>query len=144
MTNVERVLDLFRGDLNCSQAILTVFGEPFGMDRETARRLGRPFGAGMGRMAGTCGALTGAMMVLGLARDQADEKEAKNDVYRYVRELVKRFEERHTTSVCRELLGADLSTEKGMEKARKEKLVARLCPTYVKDAAKILETMLSR
>ena len=73
MNNVERTVDLFASGLNCSQAILTVLGEPYGLDSEMAARLGRPLGGGMGRLSLTCGAVTAAVLVLGLAKDDPDE-----------------------------------------------------------------------
>ena len=65
MNNVEKTVDLFSTGLNCSQAILTVFGEPYGLDAEMAAKLGRPLGGGIGHMAKTCGAISAAGTGLG-------------------------------------------------------------------------------
>ncbi len=78
MNNVEKTADLFPSRLNSSQAMLTVFGESYGLDCEMAEKLGRPFGGGMGHIARTCGAGTGAVLVLGLAKDHQDEGEGSN------------------------------------------------------------------
>lgn len=78
MNNVKKTVDLFPSRLNCPQAMLTVFGESYGLDSEMAEKLGRLFGGGMGHMAGTCGAVTGAVLVLGLAKDHEDEGEGSN------------------------------------------------------------------
>ncbi|MBM3301334.1 MAG: C_GCAxxG_C_C family protein, partial [Deltaproteobacteria bacterium] len=91
MNNVERAVDFFASGLNCSQAMLTVFGEPCGLDSEMAERLGRPLGGGMGRMARTCGAVTAAVLVLGLAKNHQDEGEARKVSYSHVQELFRRF-----------------------------------------------------
>jgi C_GCAxxG_C_C family probable redox protein len=143
MNRTERAVHLFENGLNCSQAILAVFGEPHGIDIETAKRLGRPLGGGLGRLGLVCGAITGAVAALGIAQSgPADEGQARNDVARSVQELVHRFEERHGTTLCRGLLGADMSTDAGMKKIREEKLVAIHCPGFVKDAAAILSELL--
>jgi C_GCAxxG_C_C family probable redox protein len=143
MERIERVVQLFENGLNCSQAMLVVFGEPHGLDIETAKRLGRPLGGGMGRLGRVCGAVSGAIMVLGLAQQAAmDEGEARNDIARLIQELVRRFEERHGTTLCNGLLGADMSTEAGMRKIKEEQLVPRLCPAFVRDAAEILSELL--
>ncbi|MCX5873349.1 MAG: C-GCAxxG-C-C family protein [Deltaproteobacteria bacterium] len=142
MNNVERTVDLFASGLNCSQAILTVFGELYRLNPEMAERLGRPLGGGMGRMARTCGAVTGAVLVLGLAKDHHDEGEARKISYSYVQELFRRFEALHGTTECRSLLGADMSTEAGLKKVQDDKLVSKLCPEFVRDAASILEKLL--
>jgi C_GCAxxG_C_C family probable redox protein len=141
MNRIEKAEELFNQGLNCSQAMLTVFGSPFGIDPERAKQLGRAFGGGMGRLALTCGALTGAVMVLGLAKDHPVEAEARELSFGKVRELFQRFEARYGTTLCKELLGADLSTEEGRQKAKEDKLVSKVCPGLVKEVAGILDSM---
>ena len=94
-------------------------------------------------MALTCGALTGAVMVLGLAKDHPVEADARELSYEKVRELFQRFEARHGTTVCKELLGADLSTEEGRQKAKEDKLTSKVCPGLVKEVAGILGSILN-
>ena len=145
MTKTERAVHLFQNGLNCAQAILTVFGEPYGVDEQMAKRLGRPLGGGLGRMGLTCGAITGATLVLGLTqRAGRDEAEARTEVGRSVQEFIRRFEKRHGSSLCRDLLGADMSTEPGAKRIKEEKLVAQVCPGVVRDAAEILSEILDR
>jgi C_GCAxxG_C_C family probable redox protein len=143
MNKVEKTVDLFSSGLNCSQAMLTVFGEPYGLDAEMATNLGRPLGAGMGCLARTCGAVTAAVLVLGLAKDHQDEAEARKASYSCVQDLFGRFEALHGTSECKHLLGTDMSTDEGLKKARQEKLVRKVCPPFVRDAASILEELLN-
>lgn len=140
--DVKKTVDLFRNGLNCSQAMLTVFGEPYGIDAGTAMNLGRPLGGGMGHMAHICGALTAAVLVLGMAKDTPEEGEARRLSQSTVQELFRRFEERHGSILCKKLLGADMSTAEGHRKIRKEKLVAKMCPVFVRDAAHILSELL--
>ena len=112
------------------------------MDRETALRLARGFGSGMG-LGKTCGALTGVFMILGLkVQDAKDEKEARYKTYDLVREFVRRFEAIHRTTRCSDLLGVDMATEAGRKEAQDRKLFKTLCPVYVHDASVILAEML--
>jgi C_GCAxxG_C_C family probable redox protein len=143
MHRVEKTVDLHKnGGLNCSQAILTTFGESFGMDREMAKLLGRPWGGGMGHLGMTCGYLTGAVLVLAQAINNKDELQARRDSFKAVQELFRRFQERHGTFLCKELLGADFSTKEGTKKIREEQLIAKHCYEYGKDVAEILEELL--
>jgi len=143
MDAAQKAVHLFENGLNCSQAILTAFGEPHGIDSESAKKLGRPWGGGVGRMGRICGAVTGAIMVLGLAQSRRqDEAEARNDICASIRELVRRFEQRHGTAVCKDLLGADFSTEEGRRKIKEEKLVKNICPKFVESAVGILAELL--
>jgi len=94
---------------------------------------------GMGR---ECGAVTGAMLVLGFKVQEAStEKETRYRVYDLVRELVRLFEKKHGTIVCKDLLGVDVGTPEGRDKAVKDGLFRTLCPGYVRDAAQILSDM---
>jgi C_GCAxxG_C_C family probable redox protein len=143
MNATQKAVHLFGNGLNCSQAILTAFGEPYGLDPENAKKLGRPWGGGLGRLGQICGAVTGAVALLGYTQSGAqDEAEARDAIYASVQELVGRFEECNGTSVCRELLGADFQTEEGQRKIKEEMLVKKLCPKFVEDVGTILEKLL--
>jgi C_GCAxxG_C_C family probable redox protein len=121
--------------------MLAGFGELYGLDRSTAFKLARAFGSGMG-MGRECGAVTGAMMILGFKVQEAStEKETRYRVYDLAKELVRLFEEKHGTIMCKDLLGADLGTLEGRDKAIKNNLFRTLCPGFVRDAAQILSDM---
>ena len=110
MNRVEKAVLLFRAGHACSQAILTAYGPTLGLDETLALKIACPFGGGMARMGGTCGAVTGAFMVIGLkhGRVSATDEQAKEKTYEIVREFVERFTSRNGSMVCRELLGYDL------------------------------------
>jgi C_GCAxxG_C_C family probable redox protein len=141
----EQAVNVFKEGSNCSQAIISVYAEDFGLSRENALKISRGFGGGMGRMAQTCGAVTGAFMVLGLKYGNADihDKEAKERIYGLVREFACRFENRNSSIVCRELLGCDISKPEGAAAAKENGLFASVCPKLVGDAAEILEEMMN-
>jgi len=146
MNRIQKTSELQRnGGLNCSQAIITSFGEQFGIDPEAAKIIGRPWGAGIGQLAETCGYLTGAVQILAYAFDQHDEIKARSDVFRAVQELFKRFEKKRGTTKCRELLGADFSTTDGLLKIKTEELVKKICCSadgIGSDVAEILEDII--
>ncbi len=144
MTRVEEAVACFQGGCSCSQAILATYGPLFGMDRQTALKVAAGFGGGMGRMADTCGAVTGAFMILGLkwGGATAEEKETKERVYGLVRQFAARFRVRNGSLACRDLLGCDISSAEGLGLARKRNLFRTRCPKIVQDAAEILEELL--
>ena len=117
-----------RGDTevhyNCAQAVLIPFREVCGVDRETARNLGAHFGSGM-RCGGMCGAVTGALMVLGMA--EADEAATMA--------LLRKFREKNGALNCAELLKA----AKDRGEARKPH-----CYRMVYDAVELLEEQLAQ
>ena len=143
MEKAERTVDLqINGGLNCAQAILTVYGEPVGINPEQAKLLGRPWGGGTGGLGKTCGYITGAILAIAHGKNDSDEDCARKDTKMAVQELLRRFEVRFGSLKCKELLGADMSTEEGARKIKAEKLVARHCPEIGRTVAKILEELL--
>jgi C_GCAxxG_C_C family probable redox protein len=134
----------FADGFSCSQSIASTFGVDYGMSREQLLKVSGGFGAGMARLAETCGAVTGAFMVIGLkhGRSRLNDLKSKELTYELVREFARRFKARNGTIVCRELLGCDLGTAEGMKAAHDKNLISTRCPKFVKDAAEILEEML--
>ena len=144
MSKVEQAVERFGKGFNCSQAVLGSYREQFGLDCENALKVATGFGGGM-RMAETCGAVTGAFMVLGLkfGNITAEDKTAKAKTYEKVEEYTTRFIARNGSIMCRDLLACDISTPEGMKKAQKDGLFDSVCPKMVRDAAEILEEILT-
>ena len=84
---------------NCCQAVLLAFEDKLPLDRDTLLALGSAFGSGMGGMKGTCGALTGAEMVLGLLGYRG------SSMNKYSRELFAEFEARCGAAACIDIKG---------------------------------------
>ena len=112
------------GSHNCAQAIVCTYADRIGLDDATARNVGNAFAAGMGNMEGTCGALVGAGIVLGMAtKDKAQSMKA-------MRQVMTQFQQRNGATQCRLLKGV----------GTKEPL--RECPDCVADVAEFLEMQL--
>jgi len=130
--------ELFRSGFNCSQAIVAVFSEEHGFPAETALKIAYPFGRGMGGCGHTCGALTGAMMVIGMKYGTADRYEP--DKMKLAREKTRRlieiFESEHGTTLCNDLTGFDQRKLNGPE------LMAML-PHFHNTCRKFLETVVT-
>lgn len=103
MTKSEAALEAFRDGFNCAQAVLGAFSGGFGLDENAALRIAAGFGAGLGRRRELCGAVSGAVMVLGL-RYGNGAKESNGAVYQKVQELTGLFLQEKGTLVCSELL----------------------------------------
>ncbi len=143
MTRIEEAVAYFKEGYSCSRSIMAAYGPTVGVDRNTALKIASGFGGGMGRLAETCGAVTGAFMVLGLKfGSAASDREAKETVYTQVREFAERFKACHGSLLCRDLLGCDLSMPDGFALAQENKLSSTVRPPYVETAAKILEEIM--
>ena len=145
MNTGDRAVRCFTEDgLSCSQSIMCVFRERCGLDAPTAVKLGRAFSAGMG-LGSTCGAVTGALMVLGFKIDEVrdPEKPDRDAIRELAREFARRFQQAHGSVECRQLLGVDLGTEEGYSAARARNLFKTACPAFIQTAAVILADILA-
>ena len=131
--------------MNCSQSVLSVFCSEFGLERNPALRLAMGFGGGMGRTGKTCGAVTGAYMVLGLSQrlNVNNPRESIEKTYKSVHEFNRKFQALRGSLICKELIGYDLNTPEGLIEARNRNIFSTVCPNIVSDSVKILEAMLS-
>ncbi len=144
MSKPEEALYCFNETFNCSQAVFAAYAPEMGLDRETALKVAGAFGGGMGRMGETCGAVTGAFMLIGLKYGQTNtgDEAAKDRTYQFVREFVERFKKRNRSIMCRELLGVHIGTPEGSQAFKERGLKNAVCAKLVRDAAEIMEEML--
>ena len=145
MDRVNKAVQLFNSGFNCSQAVLAAFADTAGIDESTALKAASGFGGGIGCTGGTCGSLTGAVLVMGLRCGTADaaDKTTKLEVYRKVRLLTEEYKLRAGSTICRDLMGFDMSTAEGQLAAKAPRAFDR-CDDFVRIAAEILEEMLSK
>ena len=138
-TSVERFL---QGN-GCSQAVLTRYCEQLGLDELTALKISSGFPGGM-QMAGICGAVTGAYMVLGLkyGNQESSQSSGRKRVYEAVAEFARQFKERNNTLDCSDLLGCNIMTPEGKEIADQKDLFKKVCPKFVEDASQILQAIM--
>ncbi len=152
--SAERAVELFEQGFNCAQSVLAGCGEGCGLDRRTSLAVAEAFGGGMGGMGLTCGAVTGALMVIGLryagltpeqdAPSQAPGRSAsRRESAQLARRFRQAFEARNGSICCRELLGCDISTPEGHRQAAERGLFREVCPKMVRDAAEIVERILA-
>ena len=96
-TRSDIAVEKFLAGYNCAQAVLYSFCDDLHFDKDTALRLTCGFGAGMARKQGTCGAITGGIIAIGLkhGRGEGQDRTPTEETYRKVRELIWQFESEH-------------------------------------------------
>jgi C_GCAxxG_C_C family probable redox protein len=134
----------FEKGFSCAPAVVSTYGQQFGLGEELALKISCGFGGGIGRMGRTCGAVTGAVMVIGLKHGQTDvaDEESRQETHRLVKEFISKFTALHGSVECRELIGYDLSNPRELRAARKSGVFESKCAGFVYDAACILEDVL--
>lgn len=111
------------------------------MDFETGLKLSSSFGGGMGRLREVCGAVSAMFMIAGLKYGYI---EPNNDVikqahYERIQSLAAKFEEKHKTIICREILGLPKGKDTPVPSKRtKEYYQTRPCEKCIADAAQII------
>lgn len=109
---------------NCAQAVIATYADMVGITEQQAMNLGNAFGSGMGNMEGTCGALTGAAIIVGLAT--GDKLRSR----KVMTKIMTEFQERNGATQCRLLKGVGTGQ------------VLRSCEGCVADASELLENEL--
>ena len=117
---------------NCAQAVACTYCDLFGYKEEDVFRMTEGFGLGMGCMAGTCGALSGAVLLAGLKNSdgQINAPKTKGKTYKLSRQLLERFQERCGSTICAELKGVTTGAPE------------HSCADCIMDAAAIVENVL--
>ena len=131
-TRVEETTLRHQKGYNCAQAVACTYCDLVGLDEETMFRVTEALGLGMGGMEGTCGAVSGACVLVGLKNSggDLDNPTTKGATYKLSREIVRQFIEQNGSSICKELKGAETGK------------VLRPCSDCIRDAALIAERVL--
>jgi C_GCAxxG_C_C family probable redox protein len=144
LSKAEEAKKQFEKGFSCAPAVLSTYSEQLGLEKTSALKIACGFGGGIGRTGRTCGAVTGAVMVIGLKYGQvnlADEK-SRQKTHKLVKEFIDRFTAVHGSIECRELISYDLSDSAELKLARESEVFGNKCPGFVYDAARILDDVL--
>ena len=132
-SKTDKAVELFKSGVYCSPAVLVAFCEEYGMDVDTASKVSCGLNSGC-RCAEICGALSGAILVVGLKYgDRPEICNVKTE------ELVKAFRDKHGDVTCKGILACDISTPDGMDDAVSRNLFTTLCVDLVETASSVLE-----
>jgi C_GCAxxG_C_C family probable redox protein len=144
MTKADEAVALFKQGFNCSQAVLAVFGPDYGLDQGTATRVAQGFGAGVARTDDICGAVSGAIMVIGLRYGGAwaDDSAAREKTYTAVEEFIRDFTQRNNAVAYTALLGYNLSDPHQYAEAKELKVFPARCPGFVREAVELVEKVI--
>lgn len=139
----ELAMEYHHQGYNCAQSVLLAFGDLTGLDQEACKAVALGFGAGMGRLQKTCGAVTGAIMVIGaLSFDDADLMGTKEVAYARTRDFVAAFEAARGNAECLRLLGFNLQDKDMAGWARDHGYLERICGPCIMDSCRLLEQQL--
>ncbi|HPC38093.1 MAG TPA: C-GCAxxG-C-C family protein [Exilispira sp.] len=135
----------FLDGFNCAQSVLLTFNDLIKTDEKVLLRLASSFGGGMGKMQFTCGAVSGAYMVLGyfFGKTEKEDKKALEKNYMLVREFKDKFTKNFGSENCKELIKCDLLSEEGRKYFIENKIGSTVCANLVVKSVEILEEILN-
>ncbi len=139
----QKSLELFNSGFWCAESVLLALAEEQGIQSDLLPRIATGFCSGMARTCGQCGAVSGAIMAIGLANGRRVPTDPVDPSYVLVHELMLRFVERFGSANCQELIGVDFRTPEGQATFREQHLVER-CKEYVQGAAEIASALLEQ
>ena len=141
--HAERAVDYYGRNFNCTQGVFTTYAIEHGLDEKLALKLATNFGGGA-RKGEMCGAVSGALMVLGLlyGHSESDDFDTKAKAYAMSEEYMNRFIKKNGSAVCRELLGYDLSRPDEKAIIIEKNLFRTVCPDMIRSAVEILDEMI--
>jgi len=141
---VKIAIEAFETGNNCAQSVVKAFAKDLKIYESQALQMASAFGGGMGKLQKTCGAVTGAFMVIGLKNSlaiQLDE-ERKDKTNQMIQAFEKYFVESHDSSQCKDLINCDLNTEEGQQYYQQKNLGEKVCQNCIFSAVRILEEVM--
>ena len=134
-------LAYWQGGLFCAESVAVALARRQHVDTSLLPAIASGFCGGMGHTRGPCGAMTGAVIGLGLAFGRSGPGDSTDRVYRAVASLVEQFTKEFGSTACAELVGCDLATEEGQRKFREDGLRER-CAVFTRRAAQMASDLI--
>jgi C_GCAxxG_C_C family probable redox protein len=140
-SRIDKAIACHAQQFNCAQAVFSTYAPALGISELDSLKMSAGFGGGMGRLQEVCGAVTGALMLIGCKYGMVNpgDVEAKEETYARVKDFARRFTSVHGTISCRTLLGCDLNTEEGKALFTKNDLANSVCKRCIRTACAIVE-----
>lgn len=132
----------FESGLYCAESVLLALANASDIKSELLPKIASGFCGGMARTCGTCGAVTGAIMGIGLTLGRSNSDDSMNSVYEATQRLISKFEELYGSRECHVLLGCNLGTSEG-QKAFRENNLSERCIIYTGGAAEMAATIMA-
>ena len=125
----------------CAESVLRAVSEEYEIDIEHPH-IAMGFGGGMGFMGEVCGAVSGAVMAIGIVKGPVENQQEFQEIMPLVQDFRHRFETEMETISCRELTGMDLSKPGGFEEFMQSEVPEKVCTRAVDTAYRLVMDVL--
>ncbi|HKL38002.1 MAG TPA: C-GCAxxG-C-C family protein [Bacteroidales bacterium] len=137
----KQAINLFDKGYNCAQSVIGAYQDKLGKRADVLMDMAAGFGGGMGRLQRTCGAVTGAFMVMSSLSNHSlpgAKERLESDIQAFARRFRKQFGELN----CKTLLGYDLNSDEELQKAHEELAFNERCSRFIEYAVELLDELL--
>jgi C_GCAxxG_C_C family probable redox protein len=141
---VERAINYADEGLLCVEAVFKTLADMHGTDSDLIPRVASGLAAGIARTSHVCGALTGAILGLGLWFGRNEPVETDRKPYWYSRRFICSWIELYPETNCTSMLGVDLDDPEGMATFVSENMWDKKCKEYIRDAVGLAYDLLVR
>jgi C_GCAxxG_C_C family probable redox protein len=132
----QRSLELFKSGFFCAESVLSAIAESQGMQSDLIPRIATGFCSGISRTGGMCGAVSGAIMGIGLAAGRNSASESIEPSFAMIQKFICAFEKQYGSVNCRQLIGCDLNAEEGQRHFLENNLIES-CWQYTECATRL-------
>lgn len=141
-----QAIKAFNSGRSCAQTVLMAFADDYNFDENLAYQISSGFGGGMGGLQKTCGAVTGAFMVIGIHNcEKYSNKDLQKENNRaMIQEFHQKFLLQHGTTDCIDLLQCNTNTPEGQEFAKENNLKQNVCEKCVANSIELVESLLKK
>ena len=141
----EKAIHSFNNGMNCSQSVVTAYADHLKFDSDMALSVSAGFGGGMGKTQKTCGAVTGAFMVLGIynSKKHTENIDARNATNEMVKRFTHYFDALYGSLDCKSILKCDFSTIEGEKKFQDQDLKKNVCSKCISDSVRLIELLIN-
>ena len=137
----ETAIEIFGKGYNCAQAVFASHSAELGLDATSAKKAAAAFGGGIAHNGMTCGAVTGALMLLGLkyGRYKDGDNESKEKTYKIANEFIGQFKKEFGSITCKDLIKFDVSVPEEYLRAKEAGVFQNICRSLVKRSSELVE-----
>ncbi len=138
-----RSRELFESGLYCAESVLLSITEAKGIESPLIPKIATGFCSGISRSLNLCGAVSGAIMAIGIFAGRDTPEEPVEPCYSLIQELLTRFTEKFESSNCYELIKCDLNTAEGQKTFVDNNLGVK-CLQFTGEATRIAFELIER
>lgn len=139
----EEIRALMEEEIDCGQIVAQKYADKTGLSVSQLRKMASCYGAGMLR-GETCGAVIAAYNIIGLLYGHDKEHDAmqKGEMLRRMLTFNELFGNEYSSFVCKDVMGADITTTEGNKKIAEGNLLMTRCPEVIHNVIKYLNQVL--